>query len=572
MKMNILKSLILLVVTVLPVAAAAQNLDPTVVVNRAYEGRLLEVHKPSMTMNVPDTVRRFDLDFDYSVFENPYKGSYEFKPYELLMNPFASSGNMPSFWVKAGAGYTLHPVMELVWTPVKKGDFKMSLYADYNAYFGGFRTFKPEPEEGVLNLGRWRTENGKTSLWNGYWMKSKAGLQGQYDWQKGHMSFDVGYFGTVAKDTLKSRAINGIDVNLNLASKPRSDVYFHYDIDVDYSMAADRMSFATYDASLTEHDFGFGAELGAVIAGSHHLLFDMGMQVLGYSGEFGVSATEMSITPHYLMTKGNWNINLGVKLAKLILPEDSPMYQVKDQVIYPDVTVRYSAFDGALGIYAKAGGGNILNTYTGMVADNPFADIEFGRGSPLLDATVERISLVLGLDGRISKRFMYDLHAGYSNCKNGLFDTVVSDGSGYLPGIGYASYNKLYAGLDWDWRAKAVSFNGGIRYAHYTGVPADLPVFLPAVLTGKVDFEYNWNRRIFAGVDCRFSSARKGMIGTYDAVMPGFADLGLYGEYSFNDKLSFWLRGGNLLNMTVQYSPLYAEKGLNFTAGICFKL
>ena len=150
MKMNILKSLILLVVTVLPVAAAAQNLDPTVVVNRAYEGRLLEVHKPSMTMTVPDTVRRFDLDFDYSVFENPYKGSYEFKPYELLMNPFASSGNMPSFWVKAGAGYTLHTVMELVWTPVKKGDFKMSLYADYNAYFGGFRTFKPEPEEGII--------------------------------------------------------------------------------------------------------------------------------------------------------------------------------------------------------------------------------------------------------------------------------------------------------------------------------------------------------------------------------------------------------------------------------------
>ena len=34
-------------------SAHAQELDPTVVVNRAYEGRLLEVHKPSMTMTVP---------------------------------------------------------------------------------------------------------------------------------------------------------------------------------------------------------------------------------------------------------------------------------------------------------------------------------------------------------------------------------------------------------------------------------------------------------------------------------------------------------------------------------------
>ena len=54
--------------------------------------------------------------------------------------------------------------------------------------------------------------------------------------------------------------------------------------------------------------------------------------------------------------------------------------------------------------------------------------------------------------------------------------------------------------------------------------------------------------------------------------VPGFADLGIYAEYAANNKLSFWLRGGNLLNMTVQYSPLYAEKGINFTAGICLKL
>ena len=572
MKINILKSIILPAMASMSVSAAAQNLDPTVVVNRAYEGKLLEVHKPAMTMAVPDTVRQFDLDFDYSVFENPYKGSYEFKPYELLMNPFAASENMPSFWLKAGAGYTLHPVVEFVWTPVKKGNFKMSVYGDYNAYFGGFRTFKTEQNDGVVRLDRWRTGSGKTSLWNGYWMRSKAGLNGQYDWQKGYMSFDVGYFGTVAKDTLKSRSMNGVDVNLKVASKPRSDVYFHYDVDVDYSLAADRMAFASRDASLTEHDFDFDAELGAVIAKSHHLLFDLGMQVLGYSGEFGVSATEMSITPHYLMTKGNWNINLGVKLAKLILPEESDMYQVKDQIVYPDVTVRYSALNGALGIYAKAGGGNILNTYTGMVAANPFADVDFDRGAPLLDASVERVSVMLGLDGRISKRFMYDLHVGYSNCKNGLFDTVVSDGIRYLPGIGYASYQKLYAGLDWDWHAKSVSFLGGVEYAHYTGIDTEASVFVPAAFTGDVELEYNWNRRVFAGVDCRFASARRGVIGNTKAVMSGFADLGIYGEYSANNRLSFWLRGGNLLNMTVQYSPLYAEKGINFTAGICFKL
>ena len=68
------------------VSAGAQNLNPTVSVTKAYEGSLMEVHKPAQEMFVPDSLKRFDLDFDYSVFENPYKGSYDFSPYLLEMN------------------------------------------------------------------------------------------------------------------------------------------------------------------------------------------------------------------------------------------------------------------------------------------------------------------------------------------------------------------------------------------------------------------------------------------------------------------------------------------------------
>lgn len=41
--------------------ASAQNLDPTVVVDRAYEGKLMEVHKPALEMSVPDSVMRLTL-------------------------------------------------------------------------------------------------------------------------------------------------------------------------------------------------------------------------------------------------------------------------------------------------------------------------------------------------------------------------------------------------------------------------------------------------------------------------------------------------------------------------------
>jgi hypothetical protein len=84
--------------------ASAQNLDPTVVVSRDYEGKLMEVHKPRIEMAVPDSVLRFDLDFDYSVSDSPYKGAYDFTPYVLDMRPAASVRETNNLYLNAGAG------------------------------------------------------------------------------------------------------------------------------------------------------------------------------------------------------------------------------------------------------------------------------------------------------------------------------------------------------------------------------------------------------------------------------------------------------------------------------------
>ena len=95
--------------------------------------------------------------------------------------------------------------------------------------------------------------------------------------------------------------------------------------------------------------------------------------------------------------------------------------------------------------------------------------------------------------------------------------------------------------------------------------------------------EYSWVNRIVGGVDCEFSSAKEGGYGSpfgeesdlmlaRKAVIPGYADLGLYAEYSTARNIAFWMRAGNLLNMTIQRVPLYAEKGVYFTLGICMNL
>jgi hypothetical protein len=582
MKINILKFSVAASLAALSLTSAAQNLDPTVVVNRAYEGKLLEVHKPAMEMAVPDSVQRFDLDFDYSVFENPYKGSYEFKPYQLLLKPVSSGVDRSRFWLDAGAGYTLYPVVNMVWTPFQNGPFKMNVYADYNAYFGQYREiFRDVDEDGVSRFVSMKNESdGKRMCWDGYRMNSKAGVDGRYDWERSAFDFNVGYYGVASKDKFKSRTFNALDLSMGLAAKPQLKSHFHYDIDLDYRFGSDYLPYSYGEQSLNEHVFAFGAVLGPVMSDASKVLFDLGFDAVAYNGALGgvagayTMAGQLSFTPHYVLSKNRWLVDLGARLDLLMNPDRMYFYQQKGQYIYPDVEIRFAAAKDALSIYFKADGGNRINTYSSILERNPFLGPDYmsGNGMFYLDTTVERVNVKLGFDGRIAKRFTYDLHGGYANYSGALFDQVYVQSGQWTPGFAYGSYHKLYAGVGWNLNSERVRFDGNVDYSYSMSLDENPAYFLPAMLTGDLALVYNWNRRLFAGVDCVFSTARKGVVAGDEVEIPGFADLGAYAEYAFNRKVSVWLRGGNLMNMTIQHTPLYAEKGINFTAGVRLKL
>ena len=569
----------------------AQDLDPTVVVRREYEGKLIEVHKPQLDMQVPDSVTRFDLDFDYSVFDKPYKGAYEFNPYVLTMEPASAVQNPKHLYLKAGAGYTLHPVFDLVWATPFRNAFRMDVYGSHRSYVGSYRTFKPElPSDGPVVIDRWLEpggEHGYTQV--GYDLETKAGLDGSYDWKSGVVDFDVSYYGIAAKDEIKTRHYDALDIKAGVASKSMEDSFFKYDVDIRYRYGADVMKYNGRDMNLDEHVFGLEAVLGQVMhkeEGTHKVLFDVGMDLAAYGHpEYSTVAGEFHIVPHYVFQYNQKLMaDVGVKLAK-VMRSDSPqgIFGSKEQVVYPDVTVTFDAVPQYLRIYTHIGGGNKMNTYSSILQRNHHFDLEFGRGIwPLMDFDVERVSAVLGFKGHVGK-FAYDLHGGYANYANALLDAVVIGQqfgySDFLPGFGYTSYQKAFAGFDWNWKTESLKFDGTLEYAHIFGMKESSGLFAPAAFTGDVAFEYNWSRRIYAGVDCQFSTGRKGSLidmtqgnDVHEAVIPGYADLGVYFEYAPSQILSVWARGGNLLNMTIQRNPIYAEKGINFTVGVCLNL
>lgn len=580
-------SFICLAVLAASYVAGAQEIDPTVVVNRAYEGRLLEVHKPAFAMAVPDTVSRFDLDFDYSVFDKPYEGAYEFQPYALTMQPSAGARTPEQLYLKAGAGYTLHPLLDFVWSPTFKGPFRMDVYAGHRSYIGAYRSFKPENDaSSSVVLDRWVRSGGDRAHWDGYDLETRAGVDGVYDWYAGTVDLDVAYHGIAVKDDRKTRMYDAVDIVLGVSSKSNGESYFQYDVRADYRFGEDKIK--SSGGRLGEHLFGIDATVGQVIGKKHNVSFDVVMDMASYSHPvYATTAGEFSIVPHYVFSGVRWTVDAGLRMSKLLrshTPEG--VFSTTEQFVYPDVHAWFDVIPEFLRVYADIGGGNRLDTYSYLLERNHHFDVDYGCGIwPLMDATVERVSTSLGFVGRVGSVFSYDLKAGYVNYGNAPLDAVLvtrpSAGAdaGYVLGMGYAAYQKLFAGLDMRLKTDCFKLDGSVMYTHAWGLEGSAGLFAPASLAGDAALEYNWNHRIYAGADCRFSTGRKGSIadlsdGTAvaDAVIPGYADLGLYLELATARALSFWMRGGNLLNMTIQHNPLYAEKGINFTVGICLNL
>lgn len=560
---------------VLPaLSLGAQNLDPTVEVTREYEGKLVEVHKPSLEMAVPDSLNRFALDFDYSVFENPYQGSYEFSPYILSMKPSAADTGEGILYLKTGVGYQLHPELDVVWSPrFKSNAFNLDVYALHESFIGNYWKMGLEEvsatESKVVRL----PKDKEVRSWFGYDVLTRAGADLRFDAEKFSMNLGTSYYGLARRNFRHKASLNAMDTRFGMSSKPEKKGDLVFDMDVAYRYAEDKYSATSV---LKEHLFDFDVYFGPLLKTHHKLDFNVGFNFASYPGQKTNALGEIFVSPRYVYQTDRLSLCLGLNIAKLLGSDDyGLMLGIKDQIVYPNVHFSYVLVKDAMKFHMAAKGGNTLDPYSSIVSRNH--QMSYNSMNRLVGNTVERVAVSAGFDGRITSRFSYNLSGGYVNYGSAFLDAVAVAEVPYAV-FRYAPYQKWYVAFDWALKLECIRLDGKLAYNSPWGDvfdegQEDVAVLKPASMTGDIAVEYNWNRRVFGGLDCEFATARRGSWGgTYALTVPGYADLGIYGEYVTSRRLSAWLRVGNLLNMTVQRNPLYAEKGVNFTAGICFNL
>lgn len=633
----------------------AQNIDPTVVVTNSFQTRIVESHKPEQRMAVPDSVNKFDLNFDYSVFDRPYKGSYVFSPYLLNMKPEQGNAQPRRFYLNTGIGYTLRPVFDLVWSPVAKKNASLDIYVGHHSFIGNYQKIARQSSDGdesVQVFRQMRDENNKPlnhggKGLNGIDMQNEAGLNFRYDWEPVTLIAGGGYEGLYQKDFVGKHNFNEGNAFVRVYSKTPRAKRFIYDVGAKYSFAYDKAKSASdgYSvasvagtspgsaasasgsasglARIAQHNLDFDASLGVGRTDSSKFAFDFGFDLNVYSGYFGYTASSIFFMPHYVLSRKGWSIDLGARMSGFVTDQIEGTVENNDtsgqQYLYPAIEISYNFLKAAMSLDFKFTGGERLNSYSSLIHEHrhyninsysQMSDIDANSPlrlslmPPLVDNSFDRFDASVGLSGRVGNRFGYSLSAGYALHGKiavdkvlvcGVFPSALPGGDApvvghiepvkevdmymidYMKDLGefYASMN-LYAEFDW------MRLSGEVLYRRFSKSKYgnfENGVFTPASLSGNAEALFNVKRRVFFGIGCEFATSRKSTVVPVSSLpslskvialkIPGYADLGISSEYQFNRKLSFWLKGSNLLCMSIQRTPLYAETGISFTGGIC---
>ena len=538
----------------LAVCAGAQTINPTVEVTSNYTSGIPAVTKPMQEFAVPDSVRTFNLDFDYSVFDNPYKGSYEFKPYMVRLRPAPTDYPSGKLHFRAGAGYRLHPEADLAWNVVSGESTKVNVTASHRSYFGPYSGLGLSTAESSLTT---FIESDGTSF-SGYDAQTAAGVDLTHAWKKGLLEVALDADNILASDGAVSRAKTGGGLSLKVKTYPGRGIFrgaaVDYRFDRDAMAGAVAQMFQDVSASVTG---GFRVKKGSA-------LLTLGGRFV-FSHLEGTYAVNPYVVPRYVIDRGNLHADLGVRVS-YILHNDESGAPLSSGLVFPAVDIQYGVPVANLAVYAKATGGDRLTTLPGLVDMDHFLP---GFSCSLFN-TIERVNASAGVKGRISGRFGYDLSGGFIHVAESPLFEYVSPFAATLPGIVLCTYDLAYARAAYSWNSASVSIDGDLSYV-WNDVPAE-GGFAPAALSGRTRIAYTWGGRLEVGAEAGYSTSRSAVVHNTRYSIPGYVDLGAFARFGITSFLDVWARGGNLLGSTIQKVPFHAPQGAFFTGGIALNL
>lgn len=532
---------------------SAQNINQSVQVTNDYVTRFADFQKQGPALGVPDSLYRFDYSFDYSVFETPYKGSYEFSPYQITVKPERRLYDGSKLFLRAGAGYSFHPQFELAWQMLQEKDFAIGVFAEAGGYAGNYQ------------------RRGLDGHFGGHDLSTRVSVGGQYLRPAVRLSYNFGYEGIYAREGGAERdpfrsGFHSYIVAGRVQSQERPGNFMFYDIYAQFRHSTERGMTGELARLTGENNVRVSLSGGPVLASKYRILLDAyfelesmrGGDVSGFDEIYGELfggnkvASLASVKPHLDFQLGPVRLDAGLRM------DFSQLGDGKQFTLAPDVLARLAIEDAKLELYAGVSGGQAVQSHYDVKQINHFA---FMTGS---SATVSRenIRIRAGVQGHVGSRMQYEAEAGYVSYVNMPMASLY----GVLP----MDYKAAYGRGAVSWRDERLELDGALSY-QFMRIYGSSAAFAPPAFQADVNGRYNWERRIWAGAFVELASARMSLAG--DGVwIPWYANLGLTFEYRLDSRWTVWGEAGNLAGMAIERVPGFIEKSPYITAGLTFRL
>ena len=542
------KTIYTLAALALSAALSAQNINQTVQVTNDYAARFADFQKQGGEMTVPDSLYKFDYRFDYSVFETPYKGSYEFSPYRIQVTPQARTYDGSKLFLRAGAGYSLRPQLSFAYQLLQEKDFTIGVYADAGGYLGNY----------------WSQTGGNP--FRGYDLSGRVGVNGQRLMPKVRLSYEMAYDGVFAGDNANldyRTTFHSAYVMGRVQSQERPGNQLFYDFDLRFRYSGESYTPIMELDNTGESNLRVGVSIGPSLQQKYKILIDGVFEmasIRSVDAMFGgpTATTNLStIYPHLDFLLGPVHLDAGVRMDFSAVGEERTV----TFTVAPDVKARLALAESGLELFAGVSGGQHMEDHYTLKQINHFAPRVHFPAS----ISREKLRVRAGLEGHWRSRLQYSLEAGWMSVSGGPLP--------YYNSLGFADYSSFYALATGLWKSERLEVDGRLRYNGFKLASFKTSFFTPPTFTADIRGTYNWDRRIYAGAFVEAASPRTRHSFTADFYqIPGYVNLGLTGEYRFTEKLACWLEAGNLLGMAIQRTPGHVEKGPYFTLGLQLKL
>ena len=569
---SIKKSLILSMFLIGGVLFAQDPIDSeTVTVVKPYTPTVKDANKIKQTPSRSDSVRTQKRPVKYSIFSVPVAST--FTPAKGRATTLKRERRIKVYdnYASLGFGNYGNLLAEFYSNLEVNRSDNFGIYVSHNSSQGGIKDVILDDKfyDTELNLS-YNSKNRDLG-----WKTEIGGRHQLFNW-----------YGLPQNEDFSNNELNAIDPSQNYFSVYAGGEIELYDSFFDNASAKFRHTGDSYSTS--ENHFNASGNFEVNIAEelittniyADIVQGEMGEQFLA-SQNYNYAFMNFGINPSLLILRDDLTLDLGVAFfySQDVENSDGNFY------IYPKITASYRLGGDYFTPYAGLEGGLQQNTYFKFVQENPYV-------SPSLEVkpTDNEYNAYVGAKGKLSNAVSYNFKTGYqSQFNKALFKRNPQANSVVTENYAFGnSFEVVYD--DVNTLSVAGELNVDVNQNFRLGINAEyfnynteeeaeawnLPEF-----KASLNADYQISEKWFAGANLfyvgeRYDQERVVAITTGEPSLntislDSYFDVNANLGYRFNDRLSVFAKGSNLLNNDYQRWTNFRVQGLQLLAGATYK-